>query len=188
MNDRMNDDERKSLNPLIIKMINTRSEAHEELRVAHLLRGLAREILPIVFDLRKLPEISAILRAIPEDATRAQMVNPLQDVKKRADAAFDAAFDTPFGDASAPVFGDAFADAFATAFATTFATAAAFKAADAVDAAAYGDARKRIMEVAVQLLSEAIELGPHNGQEFYDMPAMTERIQAFQQAALIAAK
>ncbi len=149
LNDRMSDTERTTLNPLIIKMMNTRSKPHEELRAAYLLRGVAAEILPLVFEDRGWHDLAKMVRAIPVGATRADMVPVLRKVRDLAAKYRNAAYAYAAAAADAAAYAYAAADADAAA-AAAYAAAAADAAAYAyaADAAAYAaaaaDAAQRV--------------------------------------------
>jgi len=169
LNDRMTDDERKALNPLIIKMMNTRSKAHEETRAAHLVQGVVTRILVPIFEALGWADVAAIMRAIPVGATRAEMLPTLRDArelayKKRVAAAAAARA------AAAATAADAAADAVADA---------AYAAADAAADAAASKLRPLWLRESVAILSEAIDLGPHNGDELYDITERNSRINTF---------
>ena len=206
LNDRMTDDERKALNPLIIKMMNTRSDAHEEVRAAHLIQGVVTRILVPIFEARGWGDVAAIMRAIPVGATRSEMLPNLRTARELADKkrrAADAAYAAYYA-ADAAAYAYAAYDAVA-AYDAAYAAdaAAAYAAYYAADAAAYADAaydaaaaaaydaaaaaydaaaaklRPLWLRESVAILSEAINLGPHNGDEFYDIAERNSRINAF---------
>ncbi len=189
VNDHMNDAERVALNPLILKMLNTRSPAHVEARLAHLIQAGATRILAPILEARGWAEEGVLLRTLAPGTPRNAMLPTLRKVrdmtaKRRAAAAADAA-----ADAAAAAYADAYAAA-ATATAADAAAAAATAAAAAAAAAtAAAAASKRIgfrslwARESVAILNEAIELGPHNAEE-YPQPEFVERVAAFREKVL----
>jgi hypothetical protein len=166
LNDLMSDDERKSLNPLIIKMMNTRGKEHEEPRAAYIIRESAVRILAPLFDARGWADGARMLRALPVGVPRHQLIQPLRAIRDYAVNAYQKR-----------VAADAAADAVAYAAAAAVAVAYAYANANVKKF------RSLWIHESVAILNEAIELGPHNSAEFYD-DNLSERIVAFQREIL----
>lgn len=151
-NDGLPDDERNALLlPLISRLVGTRgSQALEERRSLMAADWLVREHTPAWLELAGLKDQSAMLRALPEITSMAQVPSirgPLEAVRKGAAAAWDAA-------------GEA-ARAAARAAAGAAAWAAAGDAAGAAARAAAWDAlkptRDALQQSALRLVERMIE-------------------------------
>ena len=74
LNDKMPNEYRTLLNPMVLKMAGTVSKEHEQLRVEYLVRQIAKRVVPIVFEAAGLTKQAGYLRAIADDA-------PMQYIK-----------------------------------------------------------------------------------------------------------
>src|SRR5579885_3083522 len=77
VNDTMDNADRSLLNPLILKLIGTRSKEHEKLRRDHLIREVTRRVVPLWFDRAGLTEDGRRLRDLSPIA-------PLSDIRDAA--------------------------------------------------------------------------------------------------------
>ena len=144
LNDKMSDEYRPVLNPLVLKMAGTKSHEHEKQRLEYLIRQVAKRIVPMAMDAAGLKKQAAYLRALADDASLQYITQVCAEART---AAYAAAVYTAYAANSAAYAADAAADAADAASAATSATFAAANAADAANsatsaanAAAYDDA------------------------------------------------
>lgn len=91
LNDRLNDENRQKLKPLILPLTGSRSKAHEQARVEYLVLAVTTRILPQVFEARW-----------PEHAKALRECKTMADVKKATAnaAAYAAAYATDAANAT----------------------------------------------------------------------------------------
>jgi hypothetical protein len=213
LNDAMTTRERKALNPLILKIIGTRSKKHEEMRAAYLLRETIVRVIASAFLGTEWNEIGQMLCAIPPGTPRQEILVELQAIltylKPKRDAAVRASIDATTAHMNVFAFANTaeniaasrqeliktrtLSNAIKTAFQILDAALESLVAfwgvpkstAEIVSTARDGDElskdpkkyRARWRRECVKILSEAIELGPFNIDEFYQ----TERVEKYRE-------
>jgi hypothetical protein len=212
LNDRMNDQEREKLNPIILKMINTRSPEHQDLRKSYILNELTCRIFAPVLEEIGSKSGAVLVHNLPSIIEHGKIIVPLKKIKDRAREKHRA---------SSRIAVDAYsAYTFTFVYSSTAAEKRSLKAAYTkakavrdraaiIDAAVTAvvnfihgsggfddivksledaaeictsveDAQKRRslwLNTCVAILSEAIEIGPHNADEFYQM----ERVEKYRE-------
>ncbi len=154
LNDRMPNNERQKLKPFILRVVGNRDPESEELRKHFIILETARKVVPKAFD-EKWPSLAAKARAIPDNATYADIKQVMQELANAADA-----------DATA-----------AAANAAAYAAYAAAANAAAYAAAAYAAA----WDQAIWILDNVLKIGKQSPE--YDEEKVIKSIKQFETAS-----
>lgn len=161
INDRLDDNNRQKLSRLILPLTGTRSVKHERNRADYLVIQTCKRIVPMWFERAGLDDSAGKLR-------QAETVQDVLDVglsaKEAAHAADAAAYDA--------------ADA---AHAAAYADAAAYAAHVAADAAGHA---QPMLIASIDILDEAIKLGPNGYDEWPTYEGRASQLVEFAQTVL----